>query len=122
MSRMDARRSCAFIWGGAAPGARESHFAFPLAACRGNAFSMRGKVGDGEREDVCVQLAAEGRRLEVGWAAGDKSGAEQWVPGRPVRLSLGGVGSGRMLGMTPEPVLWPTWQAVANNHRNVWGL
>ena len=27
-----------------------------------------------------------------------------------------------MLGLTPEPVLWSTWQAVVRNHRNVRGL
>ena len=37
-------------------------------------------------------------------------------------MSAGGVGGGRMLGLTPEPVLWPTCQAVVDNRRNVRGL
>ena len=30
-------------------------------------------------------------------------------------MSLGGVGGGRKVGTTPEPILWPTWQAAVNN-------
>ena len=45
--------------GGAAPGAGESHFVFPpdcLECSRlDDAFDVRGKVSNDEREDVCVE-------------------------------------------------------------------
>ena len=97
---------------GAAPGAGESRFAFPSDcfawSCRDNAFDVRGGVSDDERDEVCPQLVAARRRLEPEWAAGNKSGVARWVPGRTARLSIGGVGGGRMLALTPEPVLRPS--------------
>ena len=78
---------------------------------------MRDKVGDAEREGACAQLVAQWSRLEAEWVVGAKSN----VTGSG-RISLGGVGNGRVSGMTPEPVLRPTWQAVVNNHQNARGL
>ena len=89
---------------------------------RGNAFDVRYGVSDGEREGICDQLVAEWRRLEAEWVAGDMSGSARWVPGCPVRLSIGGVGGGSMLCLTPEPVLWPPWLGVVDSRRNVRGL
>ena len=108
--------------GGTAPGVGESHFAFPSDSftwsCRGSFFDVRDELSVDAGQDVCAQLVVELRRLE----AGDKSKVARWVSGRPVRISVGGVGGARMLGMTPEPVLFSAFQAVVGNHRNVKGL
>ena len=103
--------------GGAAPDSGDSHLEFPSGSfarsCRGNAFEVCGKVSDDECEEVRAQFVAKRIRLEDGFRL---SGVSRWVPGCPVRMSPGGVGGGRMLGVTPERVLWPTWQAVVNSH------
>ena len=83
---------------------------------------MRNEVSDAEREEVRAQLGAEWTRLEAGWNEGDKSSVAPWVPGFPARMPLSGLGGGRLLVLAPEPVLWPTWQIVVDNHRNVRGL
>ena len=62
---------------------------------------------------------AEWERLEAKWAAGGKSSVARWVPGRPVRTSKREAGGGRFFGMTPEPVLWSTWEGMVASRRNV---
>ena len=112
--------------GGAAPRANESHFAFPSDCFDGSgrdaAFGVRDRVGGDDREAVCVQSVAEWRRLEAERAAGDNFGVARRVRGCPGRMSFRGVGGGRMLGVTPGPVLWPPWLAVVYNRRNVRAL
>ena len=96
------------LMGGAAPGGGESHFGFPSDrlewSCRDTAFDVR----DGESEEARPQLEAVQRRVEAEWVAGIKSGVAQSVPGRPARLSIGGVGGGCMLALTQEPALRST--------------
>ena len=107
--RSSSQRPCL---GGTAPGSGVSHFVFPSGCsegpCRNHASDVRDKVSDDEREDVCTLLEAERSRLEAEWVAGNVSGFPRWVPGRPARLSLGGVGGGRMLALSPEPAPRPT--------------
>ena len=107
---------------GTAPGAWESQFAFPPYCSawsrRDNVFDVRDEVSEGDREEVRAQLVAEWKRPEAERAADGTSNVAQWVSGCPARISAGGVGGGRMLGMAPEPVLWPTWQPAVGNHRS----
>ena len=109
-----------------APGVGESHFASPSDcfewSCRDDAFGVRDKVDIGERERGCAELAAEWKRSDVEWGASDKSKVVRWAPGRPVRTSVGGLGGSCLLGMAPEPVLWPSWEGMVANRRNVRGL
>ena len=83
---------------GTSPDAGESHFAFPSDcsawSCRDGIFYVCVKVSDAEREEVCVQLFAEWSRLEAECASGDKFTVARRAPGRPIRMSLGGVGGG----------------------------
>ena len=57
--------------------------------------------------------------MEAERAAGDKSNVALWFPGCPVRMPIGGVGTGRMLSTALEPALWPTWEALKNSRRDV---
>ena len=107
-------------------GAGESHFASPSdcfwRSRRGSAFHVRDKVSDAERQGVCAQLVVWWKRLGVEWTAGDKSNVACWDPGCPVRMSPGGVGGGRILGITPEAAPWSTWEVLVDRRRNVRGL
>ena len=73
--------------GGGAPGAGESQFAFPSAffgwSRRDDAFVVRDKVSDDDREGVCAELVAEWKRLEAEWAVGHESSDARWAPGMP---------------------------------------
>ena len=111
-----------FRFGGSAPGVSVSHFALPPGSfprsCCVNAIDVRDEVGEADREGVRAQLVAEWMRFEAGWVEGVKSIVAWRSSGRPVRISLGGVGGGRMLGMTPVPGPWPTRQAAVGNNRD----
>ena len=72
---------------------------------------MRDEVNANGRERVCAEPVSEWKCLEVGWDAGDASSVARRVPGCPVRMSFGGVGGGRILGMTPEPACGPRGEA-----------
>ena len=87
-----------------------------------DAFNVRDEVNIDERVRACAELMEEWKRLEAEWAAGDKFNVSRWFPGSPGRVSPGGVGGRRFLGMTPEPVLWFSWEGMVANHRNGRGL
>ena len=108
--------------GGAGSVVGESQFVFPSDCIawsrRGNAVDVRDGVDMDEREWVCAELVAERKREGVERAAGYKSSVARCVSGCPVRMSIGGVGGGRFLGMTPEPVPWCTlawWSTAATS-------
>ena len=95
--------------GGPSPSLGEKHYASasdcsPWISVDGS-FIAHGKVADEGREEACQLLMDEWRELEASYTRGAKSGVARWVPGCPVRVSIGGVGGHRMLVLTPEPVL-----------------
>ena len=59
------------------------------------------------------------RNLESAYARGESAERARWIPGCPVRASLGGVGGNRLLVLTPEPAPWELRPAATSNHRNV---
>ena len=58
------------------------------------------------------------RQLEEQYSRGAISGVARLVVGRPVRFAIGGVGSNRLLVLTPEPVAWQLRCFGTGNHRN----
>ena len=97
---------------GSASVAGESHFAFPWECFErmrfDNASDVRDEVDVEDREGVCAELVAEWKCLDAEWGAGDKSNVARVALGCPIRMSIGLVGGGRSLGMTPGPALWRT--------------
>ena len=89
---------------------------------RDSAFDVRDEVNEAEREEACAEPVSGRMRLGAEWAAGDESNVARWAPGCPVRMSIGGVGGGRILGLTPEPAQWSIWEVMVDGHRNVRGL
>ena len=76
-------------------------------------------VPEDEREAACQVLVRECRVLEDAYVRGECYGSARWVPGRPSRVSLGGVGGNRWFVMTPEPISWEFWSPASEDHRHV---
>ena len=108
---------------GSAPGVGERHFAFPSDCCPWSTsdgmFVTGNEVPETDREAVCSTLAGEWKNFEGAFVRGETSGYARRIPGRPVRVSLGGVGGNRLLVLTPEPASRDLWAAATSNHRNV---
>ena len=101
----------------------ECHFAFPSdcfpRSSTDGMFVIGDEVSEMDREAARSTLVRERKNLEGAFARGELSGFAWWISGRPVRVSLGGVGGNRLLVLTPEPASWELWTAAASNHRNV---
>ena len=108
---------------GTKPGVGERHFAFPSDCCPWSTsdgmFVTGNEVSETDREAVCSTLAGEWKNFEGAFVRGETSGYARRIPGRPVRVSLGGVGGNRLLVLTPEPASWELRAKVTSNHRNV---
>ena len=109
-----------------AQGAGGSRFAFP-SDCFGRPFRKNASdacdpVDAKGRERVCAELASEWEHLGMVWPNGNNSEVARRAPGCPVRVAFGGVGGGRLLGLSPGPALSPGRAGEVKNRRNFRGL
>ena len=77
------------------------------------------EVSETDREALRSPPVREWKNCESASMRGEPSGYARWIPGCPIRVSLGGVGGNRLLVLTPEPASRELWAGVTSHHRNV---
>ena len=107
-----------FTLGGAAPGVGEVHLASPPdcspRASRNGWPLLQAAVSGRGRGRVCQALVSEWDVWPRNRSEGRRTGCARLVQGRPVRVSVGGVGGRRFSAMTAEPASWAPWEMATN--------